>query len=154
MPLPIAPSAMTILYLCVFSFGFIGAFLRFTYIIKTFKFDAKTGSHKHYVAYESNRTKQTGMHRFKGSLSTRQINNIQFKKNQLSKSIAPHNLSAFDVIEFQHMSITRHRQREHLNGSGRVGRLLVGCSWRPKDHGYRTACRLASRGTNHRSGDD
>lgn len=101
MPLPIAPSAMTILYLCVFSFGFIGAFLRFTYIIKTFKFDAKTGSHKHYVAYESNRTKQTGMHRFKGSLSTRQINNIQLKRNQLSKSIAPHNLSAFDVIEFR-----------------------------------------------------
>lgn len=44
---------------------------------------------------------KTGMHRFKGSLSTRQINNIQLKKNQLSKSIAPHNLSAFDVIEFR-----------------------------------------------------
>ena len=63
-------------------------------------------------------------------------------------------LSMLSNLEFQHMSITRHRQREHLNGSGRVGRLLVGCSWRPKDHGYRTACRLASRGTNHRSGDD
>ena len=156
MPLPIAPSAMTILYLCVFSFGFIGAFLRFTYIIKTFKFDAKTGSCKHYVAYESNRTKQTGMHRFKGSLSTRQINNIQFKKISYQNLLLliTYLLSMLSNLEFQHMSITRHRQREHLNGGGRVGRLLVGCSWRPKDHGYRTACRLASRGTNHRSGDD
>ena len=143
----------------MFLFGFIGAFLRFTYIIKTFKFDAKIGSRKHYVAYESNRTKQTGMHRFKGSLSTRQINNMQLKKNQLSKSIAPHNLSAFDVIEFR---VSTHVDNPpQATGTfewgwegGRVGRLLVGCSWRPKDHGYRTACRLASRGTNHRSGDD